>query len=499
MVATEDRFKPPRPVPDPPYHTNALPSTAKVIIPKPLVIQMSSDSDTPLSKRPGLASEVLPTGPILDGSLKSATASIREKQNPRIGSIAMPAGQVPSGSGISATASAMKEQSKPTIITSTVGKATDPRRLSKASTSTPTVSKASTTASTLNKASDPRVQRKLSPSGNPVGKATDPRKQTKLPSSVEMPVQAERVLHTLVALGNSLPPISPADINWRKKASDLVSSYSGTDVSNGLSDWNLGVSESIQPSSLYLSECPRAPQIVLSTSANPAGSTGVDTDLYSSIRQAAGNNIKKTPTPPTCLTTPPIARFRQVEAEAPTLPSLNRHPTSAVIGRRDIANVTTNTSLPPLELTAATTGKRPTADAAMNTSSPPIVSTVTIAIQTTEPQTSNAATETPAYKTIYIDGYAFNVPGELVEYFHVMSPKIVVPDPLPLDRTGTLGDFHVVWSCARKRAAGEMEEGGARDLEVEEGRVVKRWKVDIGNGKAVDRGDGDEDFYAPKD
>ncbi|KAH0603067.1 uncharacterized protein H6S33_008071 [Morchella sextelata] len=546
MVSSEDRFEALRPVPGPPCDTTTLHPAAKVTTPNPLPIEIFSDSDEPLEKKPRITSTAVPAGSVLDGSDKAATAPATKQQKPRVVSTALPMGQVlgggdksavatatrkqmpfivytpvtagivPSGNGKSATATTRRIQMPPIVYTPGPGGMV-PSGSNKSATATttgiwkphiaPTAPPAGlvpTGSSKLVTAAAAGIQSKTPTPRPTAGNTAAARRQGTLPASrnphstafIEAPVKPQSVLGTFVippvihmsgnktptsttaAEEDSLPPLSEEDREWANQILALEDSARRNHLSDKFPDWDLGLPESIQPAygSLYPGECSHTKQSEVSISTNIAGSTRVDIAPFGRHRTADST----TQTPPS-------------PGKGPTVP------TRAVIARHNMANATTKTSLQPPDPIATTTATRPMTDAATNTSSPSIRTTATIGIQTLIPRTSNAATNTAAFTTIDIEGHAFNVPVDPVEYFHVMRREILASFRALMEQKGTLRDFHMVWSSARKRAAEEIEAEDGGDLDVEEGRVVKRWRVENGLGKGVDKADGDEDCCSPKD
>lgn len=512
MVSSEDRLEALRPVPGPPCDTTTLHSAAKVTTPKPLPIEIFSDSDEPLDKKPRITSTAVPAGPVLDGSDKSATAPATKQQKPRVVSTALPMRQVLGGGDKSAVATATRKQ-MPFIVYTPV-----------------TAGIVASGSSRLATAAAAGIQSKTPTPRSTAGNTAAARRQGTLPASrdphstafIEAPVKPQSVLGTFVippvihmsgnktptsttaAEEDSLPPLSEEDREWANQIFALEDSARRNHLSDKFPDWDLGLPESIQPAygSLYPGDCSHTKQSEVSTSTNIAGSTRVDIGFYSPIRQTTNTATNKIPSPPMGSSVAPFARHRTADSTTQTPPSPGKSPTvptRAVIARHNMANATTKTSLQPPDPIATTTATRPMTDAATNTSSPSIRTTATIGIQTLIPRTSNAATNTAAFTTIDIEGDAFNVPVDPVEYFHVMRREILASFRALMEQKGTLRDFHIVWSSARKRAAEEIEAEDGGDLDVEEGRVVKRWRVENGLGKGVDKADGDEDCCSPKD
>lgn len=259
----------------------------------------------------------------------------------------------------------------------------------------------------------------------------------------------------------------------------------------------------------------------IATNNAPTAPMAIDTAFIGSISRIAKAASNSVPSLPTVQTAPPARSY--LKADAATQTSLSPETgSSAIVTRRLTANAANNTSPPPpdppansikipLMVDTATNTTPPptcitvaigiqshppqTSDAATNTTSPATHTTASTVTQTLISQTSNAATNTTAFTTIEIEGHVYNVPVDPVEYFHAMRREVLASYRALMDKSGTLRDFHLVWSNARKRRAEEEE------VEELDERAVKRWRIEFGtgNGKGMEGGGGDEDFCAPKD
>ncbi|RPB10691.1 hypothetical protein P167DRAFT_576009 [Morchella conica CCBAS932] len=262
----------------------------------------------------------------------------------------------------------------------------------------------------------------------------------------------------------------------------------------------------------------------------PSLPEGVNTAPYDSICQAVNGTTNTTPSPPVAIDTafigsisriakaasnsapfiPPARaaattlRHQQADAASQTPHSLETGFTP-IVTRPHTANAANNTPPPPPDPAASAITTPLTVDAAANTTSPPTCTSATISTQTPTLQTSNAATNTAAVTIIEIEGHVYNVPTDPVQFFHVMRREILASYRALMDKSGTLRDFHMVWSSAKKRAPEEMEGGELEEVIVMgERKVVKRRRVEVGTGNekcggGVSGSGRDEDFCAPKD
>ncbi|KAH0603062.1 uncharacterized protein H6S33_008066 [Morchella sextelata] len=111
---------------------------------------------------------------------------------------------------------------------------------------------------------------------------------------------------------------------------------------------------------------------------------------------------------------------------------------------------------------------------------------------------TNTSTLSPAgFTAIVIDGHIFEVPADPVECFHTVRQQVIASYRAVVARSGTDRDLAVAMGTGAAEGGGGVGAAGKRaaeGCEGEEGRPVKRWRVQVGDGgsggNAAEDGDG---------